>query len=99
MYTLQALWTYAREGLDVVVVLCANRAYRILQVELGRAGIAEPGPKAQQLTDLAGPPIDWVGLARSLGVPGARADTADDLAKALARAFAEPGPALIEAVL
>jgi acetolactate synthase-1/2/3 large subunit len=99
LYTLQSLWTFAREGLDIVVVLCANRAYRILQVELGRAGIAEPGPKAQQLTDLAGPTIDWVGLARSLGVPGTRADTADDLAKALARAFAEPGPALIEAVL
>jgi acetolactate synthase-1/2/3 large subunit len=99
LYTLQSLWTFAREGLDVVVVLCANRAYRILQVELGRAGIAEPGPKAQRLTDLAGPAIDWVGMAKSLGVPGTRANTADDLAKALARAFAEPGPALIEAVL
>jgi acetolactate synthase-1/2/3 large subunit len=99
LYTVQSLWTYAREGLDVVVVLCANRAYRILQVELGRAGIAEPGPKARQLTDLGSPTIDWVELAASLGVPGTRATSADDLAKALARAFAEPGPALIEAVL
>jgi len=99
MYTLQSLWTQARESLDVVTVLCANRAYRILQAELGRAGIFEPGPKAQALTDLSRPDIDWVGLAGSLGVPGTRVDTADALADALRRAFAEPGPALIEAVL
>jgi acetolactate synthase-1/2/3 large subunit len=99
MYTLQSLWTFARESLDVVTVICANRAYRILQAELGRAGIAEPGPQAQSLTDLARPEIDWVSLGKSLGVPGTRVETADAFAQALARAFAEPGPALIEALL
>ena len=99
LYTLQALWTQAREGLEVKTVICANRAYRILQAELGRAGIAEPGPQARSLTDLTRPEIDWVALGRSLGVPAARVDTADAFADALRRAFAEPGPSLIEAVI
>ena len=99
MYTLQALWTHARESLDVVTVICANRAYRILQAELARAGIMEPGPKAQSLTDLSGPEIDWVALGGSLGVPGVRVDTAEAFADALRRALVEPGPSLIEAVI
>jgi acetolactate synthase-1/2/3 large subunit len=99
MYTVQALWTLARESLDVVAVVCANRAYRILQAELSRAGIAEPGRNARALTDLSHPALDWVSLARGLGVPGVRAETAEGFADAFARALAEPGPALIEAVL
>ena len=74
-YTLQALWTQARESLDVTTVLCSNRSYRILQIELTHAGIAEPGPSARALTDLSRPPIDWVSLARGFGVPGVRAET------------------------
>jgi acetolactate synthase-1/2/3 large subunit len=99
MYTLQALWTMARESLDVVVVVCANRSYRILQIELARAGVAEPGPKARALTDLGRPELDWTALARGLGVPAARATDADGFAKELARALAEPGPTLVEALL
>jgi acetolactate synthase-1/2/3 large subunit len=99
MYTVQSLWTMARESLDVVTLVCSNRAYRILQAELGRAGIAEPGRQARALTDLSHPALDWVSLARGLGVPGTRADSAEGLCDALARALAEPGPALIEAVL
>ena len=99
MYTLQSLWTLAREGLDVVVVICANRRYRILQVELQRAGIAEPGPQAQALTDLGRPDLDWPALAKGMGVPGVSVDTAGGFADALARALAEPGPALIEALI
>ncbi|HEY5657222.1 MAG TPA: acetolactate synthase large subunit [Myxococcota bacterium] len=99
MYTLQALWTAAREGLDVVAVICANRAYRILQVELARAGVEQPGPQAARLTQLSQPELDWVALARGMGVPGTRADTADAFAEALERALREPGPALIEALL
>lgn len=99
LYTLQSLWTAAREALDVTVVLCANRAYRILQVELARAGVAEPGPHARALTDLGGPALDWTALARGFGVPAVRAESAEALADALRRAFAEPGPSLIEAVL
>jgi acetolactate synthase-1/2/3 large subunit len=99
MYTAQALWTMARESLDVVVVVCANRAYRILQIEVARAGVAEPGPAARALTDLTHPALDWCALARGMGVPAVRATDADSFAKALAEAIADPGPALIEALL
>jgi len=99
LYTLQALWSMARESADVTVVVCANRRYRILQVELARAGIAEPGPKAQSLTDLTRPGIDWAALAKGFGVPGCSVRSDDELADALMRSFAERGPNLIEAVL
>jgi len=99
LYTAQALWTAAREELDVTVVVCANRAYRILRFEMGRAGLVEPGPQALALTDLGDPVIDWCALARGFGVPAVRAETADLLVDALARALATPGPSLIEAVL
>jgi acetolactate synthase I/II/III large subunit len=99
MYTLQALWTCAREALDVIVLIAANRAYRILQVELARAGIAEPGAQARALTDLSHPALDWVLLGRGMGVPATRADTAEEFIAAFRRALAEPGPCLIEAVL
>jgi acetolactate synthase-1/2/3 large subunit len=89
----------AREGLDVVTIVCANRAYRILQVELARAGIAEPGPGARSLTDLSHPELDWVALARGMGVPGVRVESADAFVVAFERALAGPGPALIEALI
>jgi acetolactate synthase-1/2/3 large subunit len=89
----------ARESADVTVVVCANRRYRVLQTELARAGIAEPGPKAHSLTDLTRPVIDWPALAKGFGVPGCNVHTDGELADALLRAFAEPGPSLIEAVL
>ncbi len=98
-YTLQALFTLARENLDVVVVLCANRAYRILQVELGRAGITQPGPQALSLTSLDDPEIDWVALARGYGVPADRVEDLPAFDRVLHRALSEPGPSLIEAVL
>lgn len=99
LYTLQSLWSLAREGLDVVVVVCANRSYRILRFEMGRAGVPEPGPSAAALCDLGHPVVDWVALARGFGLPAQRAETADELVRQLQRAFAEPGPALVEAVL
>jgi acetolactate synthase-1/2/3 large subunit len=99
MYTLQSLWTQAREQLDVTTVLCANNAYRILQIEIARAGIAEPGPQARRMTDLSGPTLDWVQLSQGMGVPAVRAETVSALVAALERAFAEPGPHLIEVPL
>jgi acetolactate synthase I/II/III large subunit len=99
MYTLQALWTQARESLDVTTLICANRSYAILLVELARAGIAQPGPRARTLTALADPAPDWVALAGGMGVPAARATTTGELAAELARAVAEPGPHLVEMVL
>jgi len=99
LYTPQALWSIARESADVTVVVCANRRYRILQAELVRAGINDPGPKAQALTDLTRPVIDWVELARGFGVPACSVCTDSEFAAALVRALAESGPNLIEAVL
>jgi acetolactate synthase-1/2/3 large subunit len=98
-YTLQALWTQAREQLHVVTLICANRSYAILRVEWGRAGFAPPGPDAASLFELSRPALDWVALARGMGVPGARADSVASLRSALGRALAEPGPHLIELVL
>jgi acetolactate synthase-1/2/3 large subunit len=98
-YTLQALWTQAREGLDVVTLLCSNRAYRILQVELARSGVEEPGPKARALTQLEEPALDWVSLAAGFGVKAMRVETAEALMQTLPRALAEGGPQLIELAL
>jgi acetolactate synthase-1/2/3 large subunit len=98
MYTLQALWTQAREGLDVTNLILANRGYRILEVELARAGSA-PGARARTLMDFSQPAPDWVGLARGFGVPGERVSDADTLVKALSRSLSTPGPHLIEVQL
>lgn len=98
LYTIQALWTQAREGLDVTTVLFNNRKYAILQVEFMRVG-ANPGPKAMDMLDLSRPDIDFVALAGSLGVPGSRATTADEFHRALGEGLATPGPYLVEAII
>ncbi|MHB1776557.1 MAG: acetolactate synthase large subunit [Acidimicrobiales bacterium] len=99
MYTLQALWTQAREGLDVTTVVLANRSYAILNLELARVGAGAGGPAAAAMLDLSTPPIDFVALAAGMGVPASRATTADELVAELGRSLAEPGPWLIEAVV
>ena len=99
LYSLQALWTQAREGLNVVTVICANRHYRILEMELQRGGLNALGDNAAALTALDRPTIDWTQLARGFGVPARRVETGEALSDALSRALAEPGPALIEAVI
>lgn len=99
MYTLQALWTQAREQLNVKTIICNNRGYRILGIELMRAGAKQVGKQAQSLIGLTEPAIDWLSLAKGMGVPGARVETAEDLARELERALAEAGPRLIEAIL
>lgn len=99
MYTLSALWSHAREGLDVTTVILANSAYAILRMELQRVGAATGGPKAADLLDLSGPNLDFVSLANGMGVPASRARTAEEFAIEFTRAIAEPGPHLIEAVV
>jgi acetolactate synthase-1/2/3 large subunit len=95
-YTVQSLWTMARERLPVVMLIASNRRYGILQTELGRSGI-EPGPHARRLTLLDDPPFDWVALSQGYGVPALRAHTTEDLRRALARALQHTeGPLLIE---
>ncbi|WP_295696577.1 acetolactate synthase large subunit [Lapillicoccus sp.] len=99
MYTITALWTQARERLDVTTVICDNGAYAILDGELERVGAARDGLRARRLLDLTGPALNFVALATGLGVPARRADSADELVDHLRWAFAEPGPHLIQAVL
>jgi acetolactate synthase-1/2/3 large subunit len=99
MYTLQSLWTMAREGLDVVTVVLANRRYRILDVEMRRTGAGSVGPVADTMIDIGRPVIDWVQLARGMGVPGSRAASVDEFMRQFEAAVREKGPALIEAVL
>jgi acetolactate synthase-1/2/3 large subunit len=99
MYTIQSLWTMAREGLDVTAVVFNNRSYAILNLELSRVGAEDGGPKARSQLDLSGPEIDFTEIAKGLGVPSRRVDTAEDLAGSLERAIAEPGPHLIEVVV
>ena len=99
MYTIQALWTQAREGLDVTTVIHANRSYAILELEMSRVGAEGAGPRAHAMFDLSQPPLDFVSIATGLGVPAGRAETAEDLTTQLEKALAEPGPHLIEAIL
>ena len=99
MYTIQALWTQAREGLDVTTVVLVNQAYAILQFELARVGTSGEGERARAMLDLRHPTLDVVALARGMGVPATRARDADELASLLERSFSEDGPKLIEARL
>jgi acetolactate synthase I/II/III large subunit len=99
MYTNQALWTQAREQLDVTTIIFANQKYSILQVEFGRVGAHNPGPKAMSMLDLRNPEIRWTDLARGMGVPAWRATDVDEFAAALRESLATPGPSLIEAMM
>ncbi|MGO8860231.1 MAG: acetolactate synthase large subunit [Acidimicrobiales bacterium] len=99
MYTAQALWTMAREGLDVTVVVLSNRSYAILNMELRRVGATAGGPRARSMLDLHNPELDFVSLATGMGVPAVRAETAADFYKMLSDALSESGPRLVEAVI
>jgi len=99
LYTIQALWTHARDGLDVTTVIFNNRSYAVLNMELNRVGAEPPGPKAQEMLDISRPDLDFVSIAKGMGVPATRATTAEEFADQLGRAIAEPGPALVEAMV
>jgi acetolactate synthase-1/2/3 large subunit len=99
LYTIQALWTQAREGLDVTTVLINNAAYAILRLELARTAAGSAGPRASRMLDLSGPTPDFTRLSTGLGVPAVRVTRAEELTGALRRAYAEPGPHLIEAIV
>jgi len=96
MYTLQSLWTQAREGLNVTTIVFANRIYQILRGEFDGVGAGEPGKRAQDMLKIDRPTLDFVALAKGMGVPGRAVTTADELVKALAEAIPERGPRLIE---
>ena len=99
MYTLQSLWTMAREQLDVVTVILANRRYHILDIEMQRTGAGELGRVANDMIDIGRPDLNWVKLAEGLGVPATRATTADEFIAHFRAAVNQTGPTLIEAVI
>ncbi len=99
MYTLQSLWTMARESLDVVAIILANRRYKILEIESRRTGSGAIGPRANDMMDLTRPNLDWVKLAEGQGVAASRASTAGDFIAQFRDAMTHSGPRLIEAVL
>lgn len=99
MYTLQALWTMVREQLDVTTIIFNNGAYAILRIELARVGAAGRGPKADAMLSLGRPALDFVALARGMGMPATRATTAEEFVTALRGALATRGPHLIDAVV
>lgn len=99
MYTIQALWTMARENLNVTTIIFNNASYSILNVELERVGAEEAGAKAKSQLDISGPVTHYAQLAQSMGVHGVRVRTAEELIKAMEYAQAHPGPHLIEAVV
>jgi acetolactate synthase-1/2/3 large subunit len=99
MYTLQALWTQAREKTKVITVICANRKYFTIELESLRAGHQSLGDGAKSLMNLTDPAPDWVSLSKGMGVAAVRTDTAESFVQAFSRALQEPGPFLIEAIL
>jgi acetolactate synthase-1/2/3 large subunit len=99
MYTSQALWTMARESLKITTVVFANRAYAVLKREFSGLGLGTPGSRAADLIEIGRPDLDWVLLAKGMGVPATRATSLDTFAKALQEGFESEGPMLIEVVL
>jgi acetolactate synthase-1/2/3 large subunit len=99
MYTLQALWTMAREGLNVTTVVFANRDYAVLKREFSYLGVGAPGKRALDMFEIGRPDLNWVSLAKGMGVPGTRVSSLDGFAKALRAGFESGGPNLIEVPL
>ena len=99
MYTLQSLWTQARERLDVTTVVFANRNYQILRGEFAGVEAGAPGQRALDMLSIDRPTLDWVSLAKGMGVEGRAVHSAEQLCAALTAAVAEPGPRLIEVVM
>jgi len=99
MYTVQALWTMVREQLDITVVLLNNRSYAILNIELSRVGVEQPGPTALSLLDLSNPDLEWTDIARGMGMQALKVETVAALDQAFADAMAQKGPCFIEVML
>ncbi len=96
MYTIQSLWTQAREGLNVTTIIFANNSYQILKTEFSNMGFGAPGPQALAMIDIDKPAIDWTAMAKSMGVPSVSVDNAGDFFTSMVNSAREPGPMLIE---
>jgi acetolactate synthase-1/2/3 large subunit len=99
MYTVQALWTMARENADVTVVIMNNRSYAILNIELARVGAGQPNAKTLSMLDLSRPDLNWVDIATGMGVPATKATSAEEFHQQFAEAMEAKGPRLIEAMV
>lgn len=99
MYTVQALWTQVREQLNITTIIFSNRKYGILQVEFGRVGAHNPGPKAMSMLELTNPDLNWSSLADGMGMQAFVATTAEEFTRALSASLVHDGPSLIEAVI
>ncbi len=99
MYTLQSLWTMAREKLDIINVIFANRSYAILNIEFERVGVGAPGPRALSMLDMSNPELRWTELGRGMGVNSQRVDTAEAFESVFRAMLQTPGPHLIEVVI
>jgi acetolactate synthase-1/2/3 large subunit len=96
MYTIQSLWTQAREALNVTTIIFANNSYAILKAEYTNMGAGTPGERALSMIDIDKPRIDWLAMATSMGVPAVAVETAEGFYKALVDSASEAGPRLIE---
>jgi len=96
MYTIQSLWTQAREGLNITTIIYANNSYAILKAEYANMGAGQPGERALSMIDIDRPRIDWLAMAKSMGVPAQAVETAEDFTRAMQNSAREPGPSLIE---
>ena len=99
MYTVQSLWTMARENLDITVLIFANGTYNILRGELTNVGVRNPGPRAIDMLSIGRPDLDWVSMARGMGVEAIRAKTCEQLADAMDAGLESRGPYLIEVAM
>jgi acetolactate synthase I/II/III large subunit len=99
MYTVQSLWTMAREGLPIITLIFANGTYNILRGELTNVGVRNPGPRAVDMLSIGRPSIDWVSLARGMGAEGSRVETCEQLVNSLNAGLRSQGPYLIEVAL
>jgi acetolactate synthase-1/2/3 large subunit len=99
MYTIQALWTMARENLDICVMIFSNRSYNILYSQLADVGAANPGPRAIDMLTLDRPTLDFSMMSKSMGVPGGKAQNLEELTKQLTYAMSQKGPYLIDVIM
>lgn len=99
MYTIQSLWTQAREGLNVTTLIFANNSYQILKTEYANMGVGTPGPRALSMMEIDKPRIDWVAIGKGMGCPSVRVEDTESFLKAMMNSFATQGPTLIEVAL
>ena len=99
MYTVQSLWTMARENLNVTVIVFANRSYQILRGEFAQVGAGAPGQRANDMLTIDRPALDWQALARGHGLPSWRTNTVQEFERAMRASTSIAGPSLIEVVL